>query len=78
MLVIWRLFLTNSLMKLANNLMRVVLLKVACWNLCMMSYCVKMVTHTNQRNKEIEAYDYILERCEEPCVSYTHDINFEE
>lgn len=33
--------------------------------------------HANQRNKEIEAYNYIFERCDEPCVSYTHDINFE-
>ena len=30
--------------------------------------------HSNQRNREIETYDYILERCDEPYVSYTHDM----
>ena len=34
--------------------------------------------HANQRNKEIEAYSYVFESCDEPYVSYMHDINSEE
>ena len=32
--------------------------------------------HVNHRNKGMEAYDF--EKCDEPYVSYTHDINLEE